>query len=352
MSWRFDKNVINGLSRGSPLIFLENPYAFKNSSINFLLRWGESPLWLRSLFFRSAKWPSMALVVLGMSNVGLSYHVKSQGRLVLSSCKHSSVCGGYNGFCLWWHLCSARWGTFPTWCASWPSPLQNFLCPSWPTRERVPLAPWLPAAWVYAWGSVWWWPLGGTGTFAWGWPGTVRAVLSCHRTQWLWCQTRAPAVKKSPLHKGCSFHAWHIACRGSCHCGHLWKASRQRPFQNRSCPWAGQSHISLLLAAQPLLCRAFVVPSWWNNHTVNLIAYRSACPLYILAKAGRCWSAHPLRIVCRKRSIYTTGHLWPYHFSWWSVTHSKSSFFIHDLSFDHKVWLSKTYNGFSLINVH
>ena len=59
-----------------------SPYAFKNSSINFFFLSIESPLWFLSLFFRSEKCPSMAFVVFGMFNPGLSYHVKSQGRFV------------------------------------------------------------------------------------------------------------------------------------------------------------------------------------------------------------------------------------------------------------------------------
>ena len=50
---------------GSFEIF-RGPYAFKNSPINFFLRSTDNPLWFLSLFFRSAKCPSMALVVLGI----------------------------------------------------------------------------------------------------------------------------------------------------------------------------------------------------------------------------------------------------------------------------------------------
>src|SRR4028119_1267802 len=58
-------------------------YAFKNSSINFFFRANDNPLWFLNLYFKSAKCPSIALVVLGIFNSMLSYQVKSHGRLVL-----------------------------------------------------------------------------------------------------------------------------------------------------------------------------------------------------------------------------------------------------------------------------
>ncbi len=43
-------------------------HAFKNSSMNFFFRAIDNPLWFLNLFFKSAKCPSMALVVLGIFN--------------------------------------------------------------------------------------------------------------------------------------------------------------------------------------------------------------------------------------------------------------------------------------------
>ena len=57
-------------------------YACKNPSINFFFLVIDNPLWFLSLFFKSAKWPSRALVVFGISSSILSYHVNSQNRLV------------------------------------------------------------------------------------------------------------------------------------------------------------------------------------------------------------------------------------------------------------------------------
>jgi hypothetical protein len=62
-----DENVNQWVaSASSPLIFSEAFYTFKNSFINFFFLSNDKPLWFRSLFFRLAKCPSIALVVLGM----------------------------------------------------------------------------------------------------------------------------------------------------------------------------------------------------------------------------------------------------------------------------------------------
>ena len=65
----------------SPFDIFREPYAFKNSSINLTFLFIDNPLWFRNLFFKSAKWPSIAFVVLGIFNSILSYHVNSQGVL-------------------------------------------------------------------------------------------------------------------------------------------------------------------------------------------------------------------------------------------------------------------------------
>jgi len=77
-----DKNVNSkGCNFCSPLIFLESFYAFKNSSINFIFLFKFNPLWFLNLFFKSAKWPSIALVVLGILSSINSYQVNNQGKL-------------------------------------------------------------------------------------------------------------------------------------------------------------------------------------------------------------------------------------------------------------------------------
>ena len=79
-----DKNVKSeGLLLSYPSDIFRGLYAFKNPSINFFFLSIDRPLWFRSLFFKSAKCPSIALVVFGIPKLILSYHVKSQGRLFL-----------------------------------------------------------------------------------------------------------------------------------------------------------------------------------------------------------------------------------------------------------------------------
>ncbi len=68
--------------------------------MNFFFLDSDNPLWFLSLFFKSAKCPSIALVVLGIFKSMLSYQVKSQGRCVLSSCKRFLAFYEHTCFCL------------------------------------------------------------------------------------------------------------------------------------------------------------------------------------------------------------------------------------------------------------
>ena len=131
---------IRGNLAVSPDIFRE-PYAFKNSSMNFIFRFMDNPLWLRSLFFRSEKCPSIALVVFGIFNCMLSYRVNDQGKLFFKLLQALRSFLWVYALLFVMGLRFVPSGNHPTFRTRQSRLPQTILCPSQSTGQPLPSVP-------------------------------------------------------------------------------------------------------------------------------------------------------------------------------------------------------------------